>query len=257
MSVSKINQLNVNALTFSAVKASAHSKLMYVNNNAGKVRIQTPKMYIPSGGKHWVPKNDNDKDSFDIDLSFQGHETNEDIKLFHDKMIQLDNRIKEHIVKNPKACLGKANITLETLEESFYTPIVKVAKNADGDILPYPDRIKIKLDRDEDGGSGKFLSNKRLKTEVLFFDENKERIDVSESTFENDIPKGSEMISIIELVYVAFSKTGVSTKWKLIQAKVFKKQEAITDYAIDDSDDEDTSGDDIDNIPNDFDDMKI
>ena len=164
MSVSKINQLNINALTFSDVKKGEYSKLMYVNNNKDKVRIQTPKLYIPSGGKHWVPKKESDKDAFDIDLSFKGHETNDAIKQFHDKMLQLDNRIKEYIVKNSKACLGKTSITLETLEESFYTPIVKVAKNAEGDILPYPDRMKIKLDRDEKKGSGKFLRQ----VQVLF-----------------------------------------------------------------------------------------
>ena len=49
-------------------------------------------------------------------------------------------------------------------------------------------------------------------------------------------------ISIVELVYISITAK-VSCKWKLVQAKVFRNQKAITDYAIVDSDDDEEEGD--------------
>jgi hypothetical protein len=64
---------------------------------------------------------------------------------------------------------------------------------------------------------------------------------MDENNYDTVIPKGSQCITIVELVYISITAK-VSCKWKLVQAKVFKNQKAITDYAIDDSDSDSETG---------------
>jgi hypothetical protein len=117
--------------------------------------------------------------------------------------------------------------------------MVKVPKDKEGNELPYPSRIRSKIDRETDANgnsSGRFLSNKKFKTEVLLFDENKEKVHLNEENAEDAVPKGSQVVSILELVYLSLSKTTISTKWKLVQAKVFRNKDTITGYAMLDDD---------------------
>jgi hypothetical protein len=119
--------------------------------------------------------------------------------------------------------------------------MVRVPKDQDGNELPYPSRVRVKVDRDLDASgnpSGRFLSNKKFKSDVMIFNEEKESLVFNEDTSESVIPKGSHFIGIIELVYISLSKTSISTKWKCIQGKVFKGEQGITGYSMIDDDEE-------------------
>jgi hypothetical protein len=101
--------------------------------------------------------------------------------------------------------------------------------------------------------TGRFLSNKKFKTEILMFDESKDKLVMNENNAESVVSKGSQVVCIMELVYLSLSKTTISTKWKLVQAKVFGNRESITGYAMLDEDscsqqeDLDTENDKIQN----------
>jgi len=139
-----------------------------------------------------------------------------------------------------KEWLGKPKVSMETVEDAYYTPSVKIPTDKDGNILDYPSRVRAKLDRERDnsdGFTGRFLSNKRFKTPVLIFDESKSQLDLDESNFDITVPKGSQVICVLELVYLSIT-TKVSAKWKLVQAKVFKNQQSITGYAMIDDESE-------------------
>jgi hypothetical protein len=251
MVVVKASSLDLFKVTFSDVKTDIHGrKMVYVNMNNGKIMVQTPKMYAPNGIKRWrkADATNNKDDKFEMELSFYGEngvdKNAQDIREFHNKWQEFDELIKEHIRKNSKAWLGKATVSDEYFDDN-YTPMVKVPKDKDGNTLPYPSRIKAKIDREMDSNgnfTGRFLSNKKFKTEVLLFDENKERIDLNEENAEDSVPKGCQVVSILELVYLSLSKTTISTKWKLVQAKVFRNKDSITTYAMLD-DDEDVPAD--------------
>lgn len=255
MSVIKSNTLDLSKITFSDVKTDNHGrKMVYVNLNGGKIMIQTPKMYVPNGIKRWRKKDatDNKDDSFEMEMSFGGEDKEDknslEIREFHSKLKKFDEIVKNNIMEKSKQWIGKPKVSMETIEDAYYAPSVKVATDKDGNVLDYPSRVRVKLDRERDGDSdnytGRFLSNKRFKTPVLMFDEKKQPIDMNESNFDAVVPKGSQVVAVLELVYLSIS-TKVSAKWKLVQAKVSKNQQTITGYAmLDDEEDDDLDTED-------------
>lgn len=247
--VLKVNNLDLSKITFSDVKLDPRGrKMVFVNLNGGKILLQTPKMFAPNGLKKWAGKTPAENDNFELELSFGGEQGTDKnsvaIAELHKKFKQLDEMIINKILENSPKWVGK-KLTKDGLE-LLYKPIVKVPKDKEGNILNYPSRFKAKIDRDSE--TGKFLSNKRDKNEILFFNENNERLDINEHNAEDMIQRNCQVITIIELVYLNISSTGINVKWKLVQSKVFKNNNTITGYAIVDDDDEEETAlpDDLD-----------
>lgn len=255
MVVSKASSLNLSQVTFSDVKTDVHGrKMVYINQNGGKIVVQTPKMMASFGVKRWRKKDaiDNKEDKFELELSFSGENGTDknasELREFHQKWKEFDEMIKDKIVEKGKEWLSMPKLDKNTLESVMYTPMVKVPKDKEGNELPYPSRIRVKIDREMDVAgnyTGRFLSNKRFKTEVLMYDESKAQVDFNEDNAEEVVPKNSQVVCLMELVYLSLSKTTISTKWKLVQAKVFRDKDTITGYAM--LDDENVSHpDDLD-----------
>lgn len=241
----KADTFDLSKVTFSDVKIDQHGrKMVYINGNSnGKILVQTPKMYAPNGLKRWRKKEaiDNKEDKWELELSFYGEDNDTDknsrsIKDFHSKWEQFDELIKRTCMEKSKEWLGKSKVSMDVVEDR-YIPMVRVPMK-DNERLPYPSRIRCKLDRETDtqgNFTGRFLSNKRFNAEVLLFDEQKNPIELRENNAEQVIPKGSQVVCVMELVSLSIA-TNISVKWKLIQAKVFKKQNTITEYAMLDDD---------------------
>ena len=91
MSVIKATFLDLSQVTFSDVKSDIHGrKMVYINRNSGKIIVQTPKMYAPNGIKRWRKKDsvDNKDDKFEMELSFYGENTSDEVRTFHEKFLQ-------------------------------------------------------------------------------------------------------------------------------------------------------------------------
>ena len=254
MPVIKATNLDLSKITFSDVKTDNHGrKMVFVNYEGGKVLVQTPKMYVPNGLKRWRKKDatDNKDDSFEMELSFSGEDKNADIREFHSKMEQFDELVKKQIMAHSKEWLGKPKVSMELVENAFYSPSVRVPMDKEGNVLDYPSRVRAKLDRERKGDdfTGRFLSYKKPPTPVLMFDESKTLMEMNEDNFESVVPKGSQVVAVLELVYLTIT-TKVSAKWKLVQAKVARNQQTITGYAmIDDEESEAQEDLDSENAP--------
>jgi len=238
MSVIKATSLDLSQVTFSDVKSDIHGrKMVYINRNNGKIIVQTPKMYAPNGIKRWRKKDsvDNKDDKFEMELSFYGENNSEELRTFHEKWNEFDELIKTKVIEKSKEWLSMPKLDKSTLESVMYTPMVKVPKDKEGNDLPYPSRVRVKLDREMDYAgnyTSRFSSNKKFKTEVMIFNDKKEKMEMDENNAEIIVPKGSQVVCVMELVYLSLSKTTISTKWKLVQAKVFKNKESINGYAM-------------------------
>jgi hypothetical protein len=202
-------------------------------------------MYASNGIKRWRTKDaiDNKEDKFEMEMSFYGEngtdKNAQEIREFKEKWEAFDELIKRKVVEKAKEWLGMPKLDMTTLETVMYTPMVRVPKDKEGNELPYPSRVRAKIDREFDTSgtpTGRFLSNKKFKSEVLLFDESKNKLELNEDNVEVTVPKGSQVVSILELVYLSLSKTTISTKWKLVQAKVFRNKDSITSYAMLDDD---------------------
>jgi len=252
MPVIKATNLDLSKITFSDVKTDNHGrKMVFVNYDGGKIMVQTPKMYVPNGLKRWRKKDatDNKDDSFEMELSFSGEDKNADIREFHDKMEQFDELVKKQIMAHSKEWLGKPKVSMELIENAFYSPSVRVPMDKEGNVLDYPSRVRAKLDRERKGDdfTGRFLSYKKPPTPVLMFDESKNLLEMNEDNFESIVPKGSQVVAVLELVYLTIT-TKVSAKWKLVQAKVARNQQTITGYAMID-DEESAVQEDLESEP--------
>jgi hypothetical protein len=214
-------------------------KIFFVNHNKQPILFQTPKVYFPNGLKHW--KSDAYPESFELELSFgedkENEVNNKNIKDFHTKMSQLDNLIKQQIMNNPKDWVGKPKASMEMIETAFYpNPIVRVPKDKDGNVLEYAPRMRLKVERETENGvfTGYFTSSRKNKTRVMVFDENNSQLNLTEETCESVIPRGSKGIVVMELVNINVVGDKVYPKWKLVQTKVYRTQQSITDNIIDD-----------------------
>lgn len=248
--ITPANKFIADDISFSDVKSDIHGrKMVYCNYQQGKLLLQTPKLKAPNGVKKWrkpdASNNFDDKFELELSLSHPDQLADDDVSLFHQQLAALDHKIKHAILANSKSWLGMNKLDINTLENVLYNPIVRHSLDKDGNQLPYPSRLRVKIDRDiqPDGSpSGLFLSNKRFKSPILVFDSNKQPLPFDESSAESTVSKGSQLISLIELVYISLSKTSISVKWKLVQAKVFPTQSSITSYAmLDDPADYDSS----------------
>lgn len=254
MPVIKATNLDLSKITFSDVKTDNHGrKMVFVNYEGGKIMVQTPKMYVPNGIKRWRKKDatDNKDDSFEMEMSFGGEDKNADIREFHSKMEQFDELVKKQIIAHSKEWLGKPKVSMELVENAFYSPSVRLPMDKEGNILDYPSRVRAKLDRERVNGddfTGRFLSYKKPATQVLMFDESKTLLEMNEDNFESIVPKGSQVVAVLELVYLTIT-TKVSAKWKLVQAKVSRNQQTITGYAMIDDDEEEAVQEDLDSEP--------
>ena len=254
--VVKASDLDLSKVTFSDVKTDNHGrKMVYINMNAGKIMVQTPKMYAPNGIKRWRKKDasDNKDDKFEMELSFYGMDNTDknskEIRAFYEKWQEFDTLIKNKVIEKAREWLSMPKLDMNTLESVMYTPMVRVPKDKEGNELPYPSRVRAKIDREMDATgnfSGRFLSNKKFKTEVMLFDESKTKLEMNEDNAESVVPKGCQVVSILELVYLSLSKTTISTKWKLVQAKVYRNKDTITGYAMLDDEASNSVQDDLD-----------
>ena len=106
MNVLLPKQFNVDKIKYSEMKVmKSGAKSVYVNYIGSKVNIQTPVLNIPYGVNDNMQFIKDDPKSietqkYDITVSFKGIDENPKIKTFHDKFIELENKIMEDAFTN-------------------------------------------------------------------------------------------------------------------------------------------------------------
>ena len=227
----KASELNVSELTFSDVKTDKYNKKMvFVNRKDGKkVLLQTPKMLNVFGVKRWHSEGTDSKDdSFAVELSFAGKDSDPELQKFHQVLVDLDSLVKEKTYENRSSWLNKPKISKESIEETLYLPTLKVSIDKNGEVLEYPDRFKIRFDKN---ATGKFVSNKKTNSEIMVFDKDKVEIEINPDNIENVMGKNSYLTSVVELVYITIGAK-ISLKFKFVQGKLITSSSDINSYAM-------------------------
>ena len=144
----KGKNIDTSKITFSAPKILDNgAKLVYMNYNGGRLSIQSPWMsmpwkmgvYEPEGGGY--PK-------YSVDLTFKGMEDNPDLLGFHDKLLELENKIIEAGVENSVAWFKKKT-TSKDVVDALFSKMIKVSTDRetgepDG---KWPPTMKLKVPR--------------------------------------------------------------------------------------------------------------
>ena len=184
-----MNEFDVNKLKYSAMKTNDKgSRSVFVTydnpteKRNHKLYLQFPKMPVPSG----LLKNEyqeNDKPRYNAFLSFANMESNSKIRLAHEKMCELDEKLINDGVKNHFSWLRQQEVPDRKVVEALYNRRVRVSRDKDTlKKLDYPDSISISIPTDKDG-------NIRVET----FDENQEPVDLVEA-----LQKGCKAIVVVE-----------------------------------------------------------
>lgn len=183
-------------------------------NNA-PIIIQTPQCFLPYGINSYT--NDaNMVESYEVNMSFKDMNERDTLKMFYDKMTELDKKNISQALKNSQQYLRMKTTTPDVID-ALYTRVVKHPKDKNtGEIIDkYPPTFKIKM------------PSKAGKLTCQVYDENKLLVENV-----NDLhTKGAKVIAIIQCsgLWIISGKIGCS--WKLVQMQIFTNPK-ITGFAI-------------------------
>ncbi len=208
-------------------------KTIYLSYNKGPIVLQTPEMFAPFGKQKW--ENDKGVAKWTLDLSFKGMDTREQLKVFFDKMNELDEKLIDDGVQNAFEWLKKKGASRDVVK-ALYTRLVRhpVDKNTGEITDKYPPTFKLTLPWKE----GAF--------QCEVYDNNRKLVDLA-----NLETKGARVTAIIQClgIWVAAGKYGCT--WKVLQMRVVPPQ-SIKGYsfkdveeAVVDLDDEEDDDDDL------------
>ena len=120
--------LDVSQIKFGDVqKNKMGGNVVYLQyGNSKRLTIQTPMMSCPFGVSCYVDEKTGNK-KYSLDVSFKGADEDPKVKLFLEKMQELDEYLVDQCSKNSKEWLGK-NQKKEVVE-ALYRPLVKPSKD--------------------------------------------------------------------------------------------------------------------------------
>jgi hypothetical protein len=223
--VSDFSAENLSAGQVKALESGGKMASLNYNNNGsnGPIITQIGPLSLPYG------MNVFDKAGpikYSMDLSLRGYEDDENVKAVYNMFSTLDEWLIDQGVANSKAWF-KAPLD-RSVVKAFYTPMVKVAKDAEGNPKPYPPTIKINLRKDR---------NDSDKWEVKVY----ERVEgdvrkVEDVPLEDLLVKGAQITTLIQCTSIWFAGSKFGLSWKANQIRMEKVPDSIRGYAfIDDS----------------------
>lgn len=163
---------------------------------------------------------------YTVDLKLQGYDdpTNHPkTASVYNAMNALDEYLIQQAVKNSRQWF-KADLNAD-MARMLYTPSIRFAKDADGNVKPYPPTLKIQL-RQRDG-----------KFETAVYDDKKRPL--TDIPLEDVLVKKAMLTVLIQCtgVWIAGGKFGLS--WKAVQIRADKVPDSIRGFAfLDDGEEE-------------------
>jgi len=241
MNVLLPKQFNVDKIKYSEMKVmKSGAKSVYLNYQGSKINIQTPVLSIPYGvndNTQFIkddPKRKDEARKYDITASFKGKDENPKLQAFHDKLIELEQKICEDASKNSVAWFKKNFEGNKGAIENMFSPIVRRDKDKETGMFAdkYPPTFKAKIPYNSDEDK---------------FDFDCYDMDNNEIDFKDYVAnlKGGKAQFIIQLNGLWFSAGMFGCSWKIISAK-FQKINTSKITFVKDSDEENAEDDDED-----------
>jgi hypothetical protein len=209
---SNFNAKNINVSAPRQLASGA--KQAYLNYAGERLMMQTAlSMTAPFGlnvaDKFGPPE-------YSVDLSFRGVDQRPELKEFMDALSQLDETLINEGVKNSRAWF-KADLGREVVK-AFYTPSLKYSKDKEGNVLPYPPTIKLKLRKYDN------------QFETKFYDVNGKPY--NNVPIEELLVKGVQVTAIMECSGVWFAGSKFGLTWRAKQIAIHKLPEKMSDFAF-------------------------
>jgi hypothetical protein len=199
------SNFNTQKISFSQLKVlDSGGKQAYINYDGSMFVYQTPNCRLPYGMSAF------DKAGpvkYSAELSLQGYDDpNGKMKPFHDALQRLDEFMIDQGVKNSRQWF-KSDLSRDVIK-AFYTPMIRLAKDKDGNPKPYPPTIKVSLKQKRDSQD----------FDVQCYDEKKQLY--KGIPLEELLVKGANVTCLIQCTGVWFAGSKYGLSWKLVQALV-------------------------------------
>ncbi len=220
-----VKNFNTSNISFAAPRIlDSGGKQVYMNyaydaNTRKNLTVQIGSLPIPYG------LNIYDKAGpikYSVNVSLRGYDDNPKVKQIFDFFTQLDEYMIDQGVANSKLWFKQTQP--RDVVKAFYTPTVNWAKDADGNIKPYPPTIKLQLRQRE----GKF--------DVELYDENKNEL--KGVRLEDVLVKNASVTALIQATSVWFAGGRFGLSWKALQIRMDKIPDSIRGYSIQDEDED-------------------
>lgn len=242
----KVSDIDVNNITISDVSSIALKEgkgtmitfnIKYkLGNRLVPFKVQTPRMYAPFG----ITNNEKvstggGKIKWSIQLSFKGVESDPKIGQLYNKIIDIESRIQEIIIKKYASKYIKrwnddqAEESKKNVIQSIYYSQIKSRDN-------YSDMLKIDVPWDHE---------KNVPDNIGFFSEEKKECEYT------DVKPRSDVVVIFDFSAVLYVAGNLSNRVNLYQLKYYPSEdndEEAKKYQFDDSDDEDEYNNTIEDL---------
>ena len=226
--------INTNNFKYSEVKVLASgAKAVYINYGSGKLRIQTPVMFLPYGvsegfeDKKADKKVENKGKKYNLTLSFKGQDENPKIETFLNKMRDIEAKVINDAFENREPWFKDDFDGNKAIVSRLFSPIIKIDKDKNtGKVIgKYPPTINFKLPYDALNDKFNFQSFNMDDNEVIDFGE-----------IAGNLKSGKAQL-IVELNSIWFAGGKFGCTWKMNAGK-FKCSVNNSFSFIEDSDTE-------------------
>jgi len=212
------SDVTVSKIEFTPVKILDNGgKSVNLRYEGRNLMLETPSLSMPFG-VNVFDKTPGAPPKYSVDLSLRGADDDEKIRTLQTFLEEFDERLIDAGVENAGKWFKMTNPNREVIR-AFYTPLVKVTKDAQGNPKPYPPTFKIALRKKKDG----------VNFETDFYDGSVKPL----TAFAKDLPieqilvKRSQATAIIQCTGLWFAGGKFGTTWKAVQIRVDSQPEQI------------------------------
>jgi hypothetical protein len=213
---------NTQKLSFSQIRVlDSGGKQAYMNYDGGMFVFQTPSCSLPYGMSAF------DKAGpvkYSVELSLRGYdEEGSKMEQFYEALESLDDWMIEQGVKNSKQWF-KSELSRDVVK-AFYTPMIRISKDKDGNPKPYPPTIKCSLRQKRDSQD----------FDVQCYDDKRQLY--RGIPLEELLVKGTQMTSLVQCTGIWFAGSKYGLSWKLVQSVISKLPQSARGFNfVDDGD---------------------
>ena len=224
------SEVQCSKIEFGPVKVMDNGgKTVNLRYDGRDLKLEAPSLNVPYGvnvfDKNGPPK-------YSVDLSFRGAEDNEQVRALQTFFEEFDERMIDAGVENAQKWFKMTNPNREVLK-AFYTPMIKISRDQQGNPKPYPPTFKLALRKrkgakpDPEGLPPNESPAGTFETE--FYNGAAKPL----ALFERDTPidkvlgKRSQATVIMHCTGIWFAGGKFGTTWKAVQVRVDSQPEQI------------------------------
>jgi len=225
------SEIAVSKLEFSPVKVlDSGGKSVNLRYEGRNIMVEAPSLSVPYG-VNVFDKTPGAPVKYSVDLSLRGADDNDAVRALQEFLEAFDERMIDAGVENASKWFKMANPSREVIR-AFYTPVVKVSRDKDGNPKPYPPTFKLALRKRLVKGAAPDSTSLARTFETRFYDGTAgggkavAEFD-GETKLEELLPKRSQATVIMQCTGMWFAGGKFGTTWKAVQLRVDSQPEQI------------------------------